>query len=51
MKKLFKSTMLFVIPAMLSVTATQAQTVTENKQPGINLNFMDQKVKPSTDFF
>jgi endothelin-converting enzyme/putative endopeptidase len=39
----------FVIPALLGLTVTQAQTVqTVKKEPGINVNYMDKTVKPTT---
>jgi endothelin-converting enzyme/putative endopeptidase len=40
----------FVIPALLGLTVTQAQTVQTVKEPGINVNYMDKTVKPANDF-
>jgi endothelin-converting enzyme/putative endopeptidase len=37
----------FVIPALLGLTVTQAQTVQTVKEPGINVNYMDKTVKPN----
>jgi predicted metalloendopeptidase len=40
-----------VIPALLGLTVTQAQTVQTVKETGINVNYMDKTVKPANDFF
>ena len=51
MKKNSNRQLLFVIPALLGLTVTQAQTVQTAKEPGINVNYMDKTVKPVNDFF
>jgi predicted metalloendopeptidase len=51
MKKNFKKQLVFVIPAIIAFTATTAQNTPEKKEPGINVSFMDTKVKPGNDFF
>jgi predicted metalloendopeptidase len=51
MKKLFSNAVLFVIPALIGTSVVQAQDNTAKKEPGINVNFMDTKVKPTDDFF
>jgi predicted metalloendopeptidase len=51
MKKLFSNAVLFVIPALIATSSVQAQDNTAKKEPGINVNFMDTKVKPTDDFF
>lgn len=51
MKKLFSNAVLFVIPALIATSSVQAQDNTSKKEPGINVNFMDTKVKPTDDFF
>lgn len=42
---------LFAVPAIMGLTAMQAQTATEVKEPGINVTFFDTKTKPQDDFF
>ena len=51
MKKLFSNAVLFVIPALIATSVVQAQDKKKIKEPGINVNFMDTKVKPTDDFF
>jgi endothelin-converting enzyme/putative endopeptidase len=46
---LYKS-ILFAVPAIMGLTAMQAQTTKEVK-PGINVTFFDTKTKPQDDFF
>jgi putative endopeptidase len=41
----------FVIPAILALNVVQAQSKSVDKEPGINLNFMDTSVKANNDFF
>ena len=43
--------MIFVITAIVSFALGQAQNAPDTKEPGINVNYMDKKVKPSNDFF
>lgn len=50
MKKQFNKGLLFAIPAILAISEGQAQT-TPKKEPGVNVSYMDLKVKPSNDFF
>ncbi len=51
MKKTNNKQLLFVIPAMMAFAVGQAQSNPAAKEPGINVNYMDKKVKPSNDFF
>ncbi len=51
MKKLFAKRFIFVIPAIVWLSDSQAQTVVKPTEPGINVTFMDKSVKPNTDFF
>jgi predicted metalloendopeptidase len=51
MKKLFSNAVLFVIPALIASSVVHSQDNTAKKEPGINLNYMDKKVKPTDDFF
>jgi endothelin-converting enzyme/putative endopeptidase len=39
-----------VIPAMIVFAESQAQTVTSSKEPGINVSFFDNTVKPADNF-
>jgi len=50
MKLRFNKTLLFVIPALMGLSAN-AQNESPKKTPGINVPFMDKSVKPSDDFF
>lgn len=43
--------MLFVIPALIGFSNTNAQKAVAQKEPGINVSFMDKSVKPNDDFF
>ncbi|CAM3600133.1 M13 family metallopeptidase [Flavobacterium chungbukense] len=49
MKKQFAKPVFGVLSAMFSLTVAQAQNAP--KEPGINVSYMDTKVKPSEDFF
>ena len=51
MNKLFAKRFIFVIPAIVWLSDSQAQTVVKPTEPGINVTFMDKSVKPNTDFF
>ena len=50
MKLRFNKTLLYVIPALLGLSAN-AQKEASKKTPGINVPFMDKSVKPNDDFF
>ena len=50
MKLNFNKTLLYVIPALIGLSAN-AQKEAPQKTPGINVPFMDKSVKPSEDFF
>lgn len=50
MKKHFNKGLLFAIPAIMAITESQAQNA-QKKEPGVNVSFMDPKVKPANDFF
>jgi putative endopeptidase len=51
MKKHFKKSFFFVIPAIVGFAEAQAQNVPAKVQPGINTSFMDKSVRPNDDFF
>lgn len=51
MRNKINKRILFAIPAIMGLAATQAQNVSVPAQPGININYMDKNVKPSNDFF
>jgi endothelin-converting enzyme/putative endopeptidase len=40
----------FAIPAMIVFAESQAQTVISSKEPGINVSFFDNTVKPDNFF-
>ena len=50
MKKHFNKGLLLAIPAIMAITEGRAQA-TPKKEPGVNVSYMDLKVKPSNDFF
>jgi endothelin-converting enzyme/putative endopeptidase len=45
----FNKRILFAVPAIMGLTAMQAQTTKEVKEPGINVTIP--KTKPQDDFF
>ena len=51
MKLKLNKQLLFVIPAIIGFTGTQAQSIPVNKEPGINISNIDTKVRPNDDFF
>jgi putative endopeptidase len=51
MKTHLKTALIFVIPTFIAVTTIQAQDQTFKKEPGINVSYMDLKVKPSDNFY
>jgi endothelin-converting enzyme/putative endopeptidase len=51
MKLNLNKRILFAVPAIMGLTAMQAQTTKEVKEPGINVTFFDTKTKPQDDFF
>ena len=51
MKKNSNRQLLFAIPAILGLSVSQAQTTSTEKEPGINVNYMDKTIKPANDFF
>lgn len=57
MTKIFKmkiklnKKMMFVIPIVLGINSSYAQSLEVLKEPGINVSFMDKSVKPNDDFF
>jgi putative endopeptidase len=51
MKKPINKQLLFVIPAILGLTVSQAQNIPAENEPGINVKYMDKSVKASNDFF
>lgn len=46
----FNKTLFYVIPALI-VLSVNAQNEAPQKNPGINVSYMDKSVKPSDDFF
>lgn len=48
--QLYKKMML-VIPALIGFANSNAQKTVTQKEPGINVSFMDKSVKPNQDFF
>jgi putative endopeptidase len=51
MKIKWNKQLLFVIPAIIGFTEAQAQKKVQVKEPGINISYFDNKVKPADDFF
>jgi putative endopeptidase len=51
MKIKWSKQLLFVIPAIIGLTEAQAQKKAQVKEPGINISYFDNKVKPTDDFF
>lgn len=51
MKIKLNKQLLFVIPAVVGFIDVHGQVVPAAKEPGINIQYMDKKVKPSNDFF
>ena len=51
MKLKLNKQLLFVIPAIIGFTGTQAQSNPVTKEPGINISNIDKKVRPNDDFF
>ena len=51
MKIIFNKQLVFVISAILGLSSAQAQIALAKKELGINVSFMDTKVKPNDDFF
>lgn len=51
MKKHLKKQLIFVIPAIVGFTSINAQNAPAKQEPGINVSYMDKKVKPNDDFF
>ncbi len=51
MKKIFMKRLVFLISVILGLSSVQAQIAPEKKDLGINVSFMDTKVKPNDDFF
>jgi putative endopeptidase len=51
MKLKTKNQLFFVIPLVMGISSLQAQESSVQHSPGINVEFMDKTVKPSSDFF
>ncbi len=51
MKEYLKRQLIFVIPAIIGITTSNAQNAPAHQEPGINVSNMDMKVKPNDDFF
>jgi putative endopeptidase len=51
MRNKINKKLLFALPAIIGLTAAQAQNVPVPVTPGINVNYMDKDVKASNDFF
>jgi putative endopeptidase len=51
MKVHLKKQLIFVIPTIIGFTSINAQNAPKMQEPGINVSYMDKKVKPNDDFF
>ena len=51
MKNLLTKRLIFVIPAFIWISESQAQKVVKIVEPGINVLYMDKNTKPNNDFF
>ncbi len=51
MKVHLKKQLIFVIPTIIGFTSINAQNAPKVQEPGINVSYMDKKVKPNDDFF
>ena len=51
MKIIFNKQLVFLISAILGLSSAQSQIAPAKKELGINVSFMDTKVKPNDDFF
>jgi putative endopeptidase len=51
MKKVLTKRLLFVIPALIWVSESQAQTAVNAAEPGINVSYMDKNAKANENFF
>ncbi|PKB16584.1 M13 family metallopeptidase [Flavobacterium sp. 5] len=51
MKKTISKSSFFVISTFFGVAISQAQNAPTQKEPGINVSYMDSKIKPSENFF
>jgi putative endopeptidase len=51
MKNVLTKRLLFVIPALIWVSESQAQTASKVAEPGINVSYMDKNSKPNDNFF
>lgn len=51
MKNVLTKRLLFVIPALIWVVESKAQTASNVAEPGINVSYMDKNTKPNDNFF
>ena len=51
MKNVLTKRLLFVIPALIWISESKAQTSVKTPEPGINVSYMDKNTKPSDNFF
>nr|WP_315197768.1 M13 family metallopeptidase [uncultured Flavobacterium sp.] len=51
MKNVLTKRLLFLIPALIWVSESQAQSTAKMAEPGINVSYMDSKIKPTENFF
>lgn len=51
MKNVLMKKLLFLIPALIWASESQAQSAAKMAEPGINVSYMDSKIKPSENFF
>ena len=51
MKNVLTKRLLFVIPALILVVESKAQTASKVAEPGINVSYMDKNTKPNDNFF
>jgi putative endopeptidase len=51
MKNLLTKRLFYVIPALIWVSESQAQSAAKTAEPGINVSYMDKNTKPNQNFF
>lgn len=51
MKNVLNKRLFFVIPALIWLSESQAQSAVKKAEPGINVSFMDKNTKPTDNFF
>lgn len=51
MKKIINKCSFFAISTLFGIATSQAQSTPVQKEPGINVSYMDSKIKPSENFY